>query len=213
QWDLVCKNRWISFTITTVQMTGALIGGFIVGHLGDRFGRKTSLYTMLLMHAVFVAVSAFSNSWQLLAAVRFAIGVTGGSVTIVGFPASIEFVGKRWRALISALPVWSATAPFVALLPTSFLIAAILNILFVEHVGPPMLMPLIWSIVPESIRWLAVKGRTEEASKVARRIAKRNNKTPPDTAIVVMIAEEERTLNSNLYGYSFIDLLRCKRLA
>ncbi|ESO94815.1 hypothetical protein LOTGIDRAFT_117912, partial [Lottia gigantea] len=210
QWDLVCENRWISFTITTVQMTGALIGAFGIGYAGDRFGRRISLYTIQFLHLIFVAVSAFSNSWQLFAAMRFGIGMVGGATVVVSFPASIEFVGKRWRALLGAYPVWSVAAPFLALVTYLFPNWRHFEF-FICVVNIPVLFGFF--IAPESIRWLTVKGRIEEASKVAYLIAKRNKQPPPNTAILERIAEEERSRNSNFSSYTFIDLLRGKRMA
>ncbi|ESO94816.1 hypothetical protein LOTGIDRAFT_117872, partial [Lottia gigantea] len=210
QWDLVCENRWISFTITTVQMAGALTGAFIVGYSSDRFGRRISLYTTQCLHLIFIAVSAFSNSWQLFAAMRFGTGMVGGATVVVSFPASMEFVGKKWRALLGAFPVWPTAAPFLALI--TYLYPNWRHFeYFICIVNIPILLGFF--IAPESIRWLTVKGRIEEASKVACLIAKRNKKPPPNTAILDRIAEEERSQNRNFSSYSFIDLFRGKRMA
>ncbi|ESO94817.1 hypothetical protein LOTGIDRAFT_161068 [Lottia gigantea] len=209
EWDLVCENRWISFTITTVQMTGALIGAFGIGYAGDRFGRRISLYTILFLHGIFVAVSAFSNSWQLFAAMRFGIGMVGGAVSVVNFIAAVEFVGKGWRALLGAIPVWSGAAPCLALIAYLFPNWRHLEF-FIFALNTLVLLGFF--IVPESIRWLTVKGRIEEASAIACLIAERSKKPPPDTAVIQKIAEEEQSRNRYFSSYSFIDLVRGKRI-
>ena len=82
QWDLVCDRKWIVAMITTIQMTGVLVGCFICGHLGDFIGRKPTYFLSLIIQIVFNFVAYFCPNWQLYAAIRFVLGVGKNEVSI-----------------------------------------------------------------------------------------------------------------------------------
>ena len=63
---------------------GMLLGGLVLGHVGDKWGRKWTLVTALLLNGVFGALSSIVGHWKVLAFLRFVSGVgVGGSVPIV----------------------------------------------------------------------------------------------------------------------------------
>ncbi|XP_050414444.1 solute carrier family 22 member 21 isoform X1 [Patella vulgata] len=210
EWDLVCENRWISFTITTVQMSGALVGATIVSYTGDRFGRRRTLYVIQLLHLIFLGICAASQSWHLFTAMRFGIGLSAGATIVVCFPASIEFVGKKWRALLGAFPVWAGAAPFLPLITWLFPYWRHFEII-VCIISFPICLGFF--IVPESIRWLTVKGKLKEAAAVACKIASKNKKPEPNTDILELVAEDERQINKTYSRYTHLDLFRDKRMA
>ena len=75
QWNLVCDTKWIAAFITTIQMSGVLVGCFISGHLGDLLGRKPTFFLSLIILIVFNIVAYFSVNWQMYAAIRFILGM------------------------------------------------------------------------------------------------------------------------------------------
>ena len=49
------------------------------------------------------------------------------------------------------------------------------------------------SLIPESLRWLLVKGKMEEAEKLYRRIARMNGKTLPAEGLEIDTATDAQT--------------------
>ncbi|XP_055958234.1 organic cation/carnitine transporter 2-like [Patella vulgata] len=63
EWDLVCENRWISFTITSVQMSGALVGATIViQNMSGNFYLNFFLVSIVEIPASLL-ILLFVNSW------------------------------------------------------------------------------------------------------------------------------------------------------
>lgn len=68
------------------------------------------------------------------------------------------------------------------------------------------------SIVPESLRWLAVKGRLEEARSVLNKMATFNKKPMPDTSILELIAMEEKAEGEKSKSYTYKHLFLTRSL-
>jgi OCT family organic cation transporter-like MFS transporter 4/5 len=112
---LVCDKDWVTSTITTIQMGGLLVAGLLSGHLADIFGRKLNLLLSLVVTTLGNFISAFSVSWQMFAVLRFVIGFGAGQLLTTLSIYLIEFIPKRHRSLIAALPIFSITAAMLAL--------------------------------------------------------------------------------------------------
>ncbi|KAK6195569.1 hypothetical protein SNE40_000973 [Patella caerulea] len=206
KFDLVCDNAWIKPTVTSIQMGGVLVGAFIGGQSGDTFGRKKTIYAAILLHSIFNIIAAFSVNWQMFAAFRFLIGGSLGTyLVLVVYP--LEFIGLKRRALASSLPFWTIGVLFLAL--ATYLIHdwKTLHILIGALTFP---FVLGWFVVPESLRWLATKGKIEEAKVVLDKIARFNGTKVPDNAEAILrkVAEIERQSNEGEKKYTYIDIYR-----
>ncbi|VDI18057.1 Hypothetical predicted protein [Mytilus galloprovincialis] len=104
EWDLVCERSWIPSTITSLQMGGVIAGGFISGQMADTIGRKLTYASALSALLVFNTAAAFSTSWQMLATLRFFIGMGCGFVSSVNFTFVLEFTTRQSRSLLRFLP-------------------------------------------------------------------------------------------------------------
>ncbi|KAK7476018.1 hypothetical protein BaRGS_00032725 [Batillaria attramentaria] len=78
--------------------------------------------------------------------------------------------------------------------------------------GVPFL--LTWFFVPESARWLAAKGRLEEAEAVVERVARVNGRPKPNDTLSRLraVAEEERQAGQGR-RYTYLDVYRGWRMA
>ena len=62
----------------------------------------------------------------------------------------------------------------------------------------------IFSLVPESIRWLRVNGKTKEAEDVLKRIAKRNKKDwPVNVKLAAPSIKNNQTVSAKYLFYPF----------
>ena len=156
---------------------GLFVGTFFFGWLPDRYGRKAVFTWSLLWYCVGSAVMAFQTSSEGLVFWRFVTGI-GVGVEIVTIDVYItELVPQRMRGRAMAFnqTIMFLAAPAAALL-SYFLVP---NVYFgldgwrwVVLIGCAGAI-VVWFIrraVPESPRWLASKGRTDEAEQVVSHI-------------------------------------------
>ena len=163
--------------LTSAVFAGALLGSVAWGLAGDRIGRRRMLAASLAMNALFALVSASAESFAFLVTCRALAGVGVSGCNTAAFTALPEFLpvharGKHTVLLASGWMLGSIYYASVgwALIPThgwrTFVAASAL----------PALVCLAGVVtwMPESPRFLAVAGRTDEATDVVRRIAKGN---------------------------------------
>jgi MFS family permease len=87
QWNLVCDQKDVASTITTIQMVGVFLGACLTGQIADKFGRKKPLYLEYLLLLIVLFSSAFVQSWQAFAVMRFFIGgLVGGTFISISMP-------------------------------------------------------------------------------------------------------------------------------
>ncbi|GFR76338.1 solute carrier family 22 member 15-like [Elysia marginata] len=207
EWGLVCEHAWALKVILTVQMVGVLLGAYIVGHIGDYFGRKAGLYIMVGLHGVSNLIATFSPSWQVFAAIRFFIGVAAGGIISPAYVFPPEFTNQFWRGVINAIPTWSISASLLSLFVMLLKDWRQLHLLYAV-LSCLVLLPIFW--VPESFRWLAVHGQDKKATDVAMRIARLNKRPQPSLELLVDVAESERRRASaeRSQRYTYFDLFK-----
>lgn len=208
EWNLVCDTKWIAALITTIQMSGVLVGCFISGHLADLLGRKPTFFLSLLILIVFNVVAYFSVNWQMYAAIRFILGMGIGFFLTVHYNVMTEFALNRWRPRIVAVPAWAFGAGIFAL--AAWLLKDWKNLhLVTAAIGVPFLFT--YFIVQESARWLVTKGRYKEAEKVINTIAKVNGKPAPNTSILMAEAAKSDSNKTSVH-YTAFHLFKTKEM-
>ncbi|GFR62857.1 solute carrier family 22 member 15-like [Elysia marginata] len=207
EWGLVCEHAWALKIILTVQMVGVLLGAYIVGHIGDYFGRKAGLYVMVGLHGVSNFIATFSPSWQAFAVIRFFIGVAAGGIMSPAYVFPPEFTNQFWRGAFSAIPTWNIGASIFSLFVILLRDWRQLHLLYAA-LSCLAFLPVLW--VPESFRWLAVHGQDKKATDVAMRIARMNKRPPPSLELLVSIAKSERKRASaeRPERYTYFDLFK-----
>ncbi|ESO98457.1 hypothetical protein LOTGIDRAFT_239057 [Lottia gigantea] len=206
EWDLVCERKWITPSISSIQMGGVLLGALIGGQCAETFGRKKTYYTTLASQAALTILIIFSDSWYIYAFMRFLIGVSLGSYLVVCV-FLVEFINYKYRPVLTAVPFWATGVCFLSL--STWLLRSWQYV----HVAVGVFtLPFLlgWFIVPESVRWLAVKGRIKEAEEVVERIAKWNGRAKPPNATSVLqaVMEEEQQRTKGGKQYTYLDLYR-----
>ena len=81
-------------SLVTMTLIGAVIGGFIVGPVSDRFGRIRVLSWTILLFAIFTGLSALAQSYWDLLAYRTIAGIGLGGEFGIG----MALVAEAWPA-------------------------------------------------------------------------------------------------------------------
>ena len=200
QWNLTDVEYAIVPATTGVSN---IIGAFLYGYLGDRFGRVWPYALSLLNVGTAGLASAFSPNFPTLVVLRFlaSVGIMGASSML--FPTLIEFLPVRNRAKVSILviiiqAVGSCSGAGLAwwLIPAYeddgwryLIIAVSIPILFAAGYRIAFYL--------QSPRFLLAKRRFKEARKVLSQMAAINRKQlcdliPQDIELEELIVLEEQ---------------------
>lgn len=164
-----------------------LVGGYTWGALADQIGRRLSLFLSLLINGLFGCASAFSNHAYMFALFRFISGVGVGASLPVVFSYYAEFLTKKTRGRLIS---WLSVFWMFGQITTSLFALAIIPKTFEYQIGtiyfsswrafvlicalPSFTSMLIFLFMPNSPRYLLVKGKTDEAIKVLKLVQRIN---------------------------------------
>ncbi|KAK3095487.1 hypothetical protein FSP39_015271 [Pinctada imbricata] len=204
EWNLVCDEKWVASTVTSIQMAGLLLSGFLSGQLADVIGRRPTYFFSLIIMSASNIIAGFSTSWVMFAVMRFFIGLGCGMYLTVFYNYQIEFTPIRYRPLQIAIPDWSIWAACFGLV--AWLLPNWSHLHIVTGVVTGMFL-LSWWFIPESFRWLVSIGKLTEAGMVIKKIAKFNGKPVPKVdSLPAVVASDPSLVNGK--KYTFLDVFR-----
>jgi MFS transporter, putative metabolite:H+ symporter len=144
---------------------GQLVGALLFGWIAERYGRMTAMVWSITLFALMSLVCALAWDYNSFLVFRTIQGIgLGGEV-----PVAAVFISELAKA--------QGRGRFVLLyelvFPIGLVAAALLGLWIVPHLGwqwmfvvgalPALLALVLRRLLPESPRWLAVRGRTAEA--------------------------------------------------
>lgn len=182
--------------ITSVLLAGAAIGAVVGGHLSDRIGRRRLIIALAVIFFVAAVGCVVAPSYVILLVFRFLLGlaVGGASVTVpvyLGEVAPFEHRGS----LVSRNELMIVTGQFLA-----FVINAIIGNVFHADAHTWRYMMTVAALpaialffgmlrMPESPRWLVLKGREDEALEVLKQVRSEERAVAEMAEVRVLAAE------------------------
>jgi len=154
-------------------LAGLLVGSFVFGPLSDRFGRKPILVFTCTLFGAMCLLSGFSGTMTWLTVLRFMTGLGLGGAMPNAITLASEYSPDHRRGSLVTLMFCGFTVGMAS----SGLIAAGLipafgwrSVLIAGGIAPLLLAPVLLLVLPESIRFLALKGNANDriAAIVAR---------------------------------------------
>lgn len=159
--------------IAAAVLGGGSIATLIAGPLADLFGRRLMIQISSIVFVIGVVIVAMSHSYIELLAGRLVQGVAVGLVSIVTplFLAESMPTHLRGRGIVSfqlllTLGIAVSTASGLV-----FLSSGNWRGMFLTAMIPAILLFISSLFVKESPRWLALKGRYDEALKILTKIS------------------------------------------
>ena len=149
----------------SVTFVGMMLGSFVTGFLGDRFGRRFTYQSNLAIFGFASIAAAFSPSMTVLILIQAVIGFGLGAENVVGYSTLTEFVPPQSRGKwLGFMTVYVVTGlPVAALLGRLIIPALGWRAMFVLGGIGALVVWYLRKKLPESPRWLESVGRTEEA--------------------------------------------------
>jgi MFS transporter, putative metabolite:H+ symporter len=156
---------------------GAIVGSTVWGRLSDIFGRRKLLLAGTFLYPVAAGLLATvpDGAWITFSALRFLIGVGMAGAITAQIPLLVEMTPTRHRAAITGgMVVPVSLGVLMAALSAATLLASIgWRGIAALGVAPLVLAIMMTFIIPESVRWLLVRGRAEEARNILAKLLRR----------------------------------------
>eukprot|EP00794_Sanderia_malayensis_P018706 gene18706-20594_t len=190
QFDLSCEMEPYNLLATSMVFIVWAIGAVVLGWLADKYGRKLVLVPSCAAIVIIGFISAFSPNFAFYAVARVLVGFFFSGSGIQLFVMVSEFVGPRHRPL-AGITLWIAFTLSISLLGVIAYFVRTWKLLVIICTAPYFFIIIFLKFIPESIRWLCLNGRTEDAMEIIKQIAKVNGRAAPD----VKLAEIEKDNN------------------
>ncbi len=169
QWGLgATQLSWIG----SIGFVGMAIGASVGGLLADRIGRRNVFALTLLVYGVATGAAALSTGVAMLIALRFVVGLGLGAELPVASTLVSEYSPSRIRGrMVVVLEAFWAIGWLLAALIGYFVVPASSNgwrWALVVGIVPALYAVYVRRRLPESVRFLESRGRTEEAEAAVR---------------------------------------------
>ena len=151
---------------------GAVFGALLAGIPADRYGPRDSLWAVAVFYVLSALGCAFAWNWHWLVFSRFVAGLAIGGSSVLGPMYIAEIAPAKWRGRLVGLFQVNVVAGILLAFVSNYLIGLIQlgDLEWRWKLGvsavPSALYLLLLFGIPHSPRWLARKGRAEEAREV-----------------------------------------------
>lgn len=159
---------------------GCIPGAMFAGFLSDRFGRKKMLFLCAMLYAVSGLLSAIPNTFNQFLAARIISGLGIGASSMICPVYIAEISPEKWRGRLGTLFQLGIVVGIFLTLFINKVIQGMGNDLWNTTMGwrwmlgmeviPAIIFIGLLFTVPESPRWLAQKGRENEARDILARV-------------------------------------------
>uniref|UniRef100_A0A8C3YU38 Solute carrier family 22 member 14 n=1 Tax=Catagonus wagneri TaxID=51154 RepID=A0A8C3YU38_9CETA len=200
EFDLVCGKEPNLDMVQTMFLAGFLLGALIFGFLSDKLGRYPTVLLSLLELIVFGFGTAFVKSFHQYLLFRFFV-----SQAVVGYSISSLSLITEWlvglhRAHAIILECCFFTVGVLFLTGLAYCLPHWRLLFLVGGTPAFLLITYIW-ILPESPRWLMMKGKIEEATQLLCYAAGVNKKTIPLSLLTKLQLRVKKVAKASLLDF------------
>lgn len=173
EFDLSCESSWLIEITTSVLFIGWVFGSVVLGSVSDNYGRKIPLFVSMAVLLFVGFISAFMPNIYAFIICRFIIGFFLPGSFPQMFLYISENVGGRFRAF-AGLIIFLFAGITLSILGLKAYLIPHWKYLYIACTAPYVFVLLFYKFVPESVRYLRVKGELDEALDVFKLIARWN---------------------------------------
>uniref|UniRef100_A0A336K3J5 CSON009535 protein n=1 Tax=Culicoides sonorensis TaxID=179676 RepID=A0A336K3J5_CULSO len=210
----VCEFSYFPNLAQSIYYMGSICGGLLFGYISDNYGRIPALVGCNLIGSIFGSLTIFSTNFWTFALCRFFVGFAFDGCFAMMYILVVEYVGPKWRTFVCNISLGIFFASMTAALPWIVLYIGDWKIFTLMTSLPLMLAILTPLIVPESVRWLATKGKVERIIKIMKKIERTNKKNVglgvyENIRKTCAVMQKSEAASKN---YTFFDLFRMPQL-
>ncbi|NCD08140.1 MAG: MFS transporter [Negativicutes bacterium] len=172
EWNLSTSQMGM---IGSVGLIGMAFGAVIAGSIADRIGRKAVFSLTLLLYSIATGLCALSWNFESLLVFRFFVGFgLGGELPVAATLVSEYAPTKvRGRFIVLLESFWGVGWIVAACIAYWFIPLYGWHWAFIIGAMPALYVFVIRIGMPESVRYLLSKGRTEEAEAIVAKLEER----------------------------------------
>ncbi|XP_069131021.1 organic cation transporter protein-like [Argopecten irradians] len=173
--NLVCDDAVLTQHASMAFMGGNLIGSFILGFVGDTWGRKIVMYIGAVLLFLSSLVCAWSVNFVMFIILRFLAGVATITCISSALIIAFEIVDPEHRSHVAVVVDLAWCVGEVLLSGAAYFLRDWRH-LQIAVSSPGIILLLYWFLMPESARWLIANGRREKALGTITRASRVNKK-------------------------------------
>jgi MFS transporter, AAHS family, 4-hydroxybenzoate transporter len=151
--------------IFAMGLLGTLIGGFLLGYLGDRIGRRPAVILATAGFGVLTLGFTFASGYWSLFSLRLITGIPLGGMLPLAWALNMEYVPKRYRSTVVTVIMMGFSVGTGFGGPIAVWLIPKLGWKAVFALGglaAVLCSGILFVMLPESIRFLASKGRAPD---------------------------------------------------
>ena len=166
------------------MLLGCAVGAFFAGRLADRWGRRAVLIISAVLFLLSAVGAGMANTSLVFIVARVIGGFAVGAASVMSPAYIAEVASARYRGRLATVQQIAIIGGLFMAFLSNYLLAkaagASTETLWLGHAAwrwmfwmmaiPSMIFLLLLLFIPESPRYLVVKGRTEDALKVLTRL-------------------------------------------
>ncbi|KAK3921204.1 Solute carrier family 22 member 21 [Frankliniella fusca] len=173
EWDLTCSNDWLIAMVGTANSLGRALGLPLFGYLSDAMGRRTALLVGLAVSCCLGTARSFAPNYATFVSLEFVDPLFYDGIGGAAFIMGMELMPVKARGAWSAITHVIFAVGLALLGVLAWLLPHWRLLLRVVYGSALLCLAALW-FSPESVRWLASKGRSVEAFKIINKAAKMN---------------------------------------
>ncbi|XP_063802213.1 solute carrier family 22 member 20-like [Pseudophryne corroboree] len=209
EWNLVCHQSSWKQVARSIYMTGVLLGALVFGSLSDKLGRMEILTWSYLQMGIAGSCAAFLPTFDAYCAFRFLCGVASSAISVNSISLILEWMPKRGRTLAGNFFGFSYSLGQIVLAAVAYKIRDWRWLQFA--VSAPFCIFFIYSWwLPESARWLILRGDPHKALKNLQKAACVNGKRKEGEKLTAqaLCLEMQKDILLIRCSHSLFDLVR-----
>uniref|UniRef100_A0A1I8JDE7 MFS domain-containing protein n=1 Tax=Macrostomum lignano TaxID=282301 RepID=A0A1I8JDE7_9PLAT len=200
EYDMICDRSIYATVMTSMYFLGHALG-ILLSTLGDRIGRKALFYGAGALDILTTLLPVFMPTVETQILSRFLIGIPT-PIFSQGLLLLYELTMQEHRGLVGNFYWLFWCAGYMSSAILAYLLQDWRRIQLVSCAFC-ISYPFIYLFVPESPRWLVLRGRTEDAKKVFSQLARWNGvQWTPDENFDVNIEAEPTGRVQELFQFS-----------
>ncbi|HYK40334.1 MAG TPA: sugar porter family MFS transporter [Candidatus Eremiobacteraceae bacterium] len=187
----------LGVTVTSA-LIGTIIGSLTAGLPGDAIGRRDSLRFMAVLYVISAVGCAFAWNWDSLVVFRFIGGLGIGGSSVLGPMYIAEIAPAKWRGRLVGFFQFNVVLGILLAYLSNYIIGTrgLGSVEWRWKLGisaiPAIFFLAMLFGIPRSPRWLAKKGRTDEARDVLRLIGEQDYENELQEIVTSIDAEHHQ---------------------
>jgi SP family arabinose:H+ symporter-like MFS transporter len=167
--------RQFGFAVSSAIL-GCIAGPSLGAWLCDKIGRKTTLMAAGMLFVIGAVGTAFGASIAMFNVFRIVGGVGVGLGSLAAPMYIAEVAPARWRGRLGLMYQFAVVSGAASATIVSYFLAKYVRpelswrLMFASFLAPVSVFMILLLKVPQAPRWLAEKGRIEEAFQILARI-------------------------------------------